>query len=375
MREKLSVEDRKRLHARMLARAVMLAVTAFFVVYVIPPLYDLIQPFFIAFIIVLLLTPLIDFIHKKVRIKRRFLSLFVVALVFLLVSSLCVWIVYMVVSEAVSLAMNYQQILDAVAAELNRISQKFAGLPDFLPGSMEALTDMIISWLQEAGKWLANYILTHSKTITTQFSGGVISVIMAVLSVYFFAADFPRYKAVMVRFSQGPLYGRVRPVAHAAKFALMGYFRAQLLLASFAFIVMFVALAAYGQPYSLLIALLLGFIDFLPILGTSVLLAPWGIILLIGGDVQKGLFLLGLAGTFFLVRKAVEPRVVGSQTGLSPILALFSMYVGMKLGGVWGMIFGPILALMLISIYKSGVMDKAFRDLKLFCGEVMGIFE
>jgi predicted PurR-regulated permease PerM len=50
---------------------------------------------------------------------------------------------------------------------------------------------------------------------------------------------------------------------------------------------------------------------------------------------------------------------------LSPILSLISIYVGMKSGGVAGMILGPILVLVLLNLVRSGIFDSLFRDIRM----------
>jgi predicted PurR-regulated permease PerM len=157
------------------------------------------------------------------------------------------------------------------------------------------------------------------------------------------------------------------------------YFKSQLILASLAFVVMFIALQIYGlffeMKYIFLIALSLMIIDFLPILGTSAILIPWaGYAILMEGDIVKGVFLLALAAGFFVLRRLVEPKILGSQTGLHPIVALMSIYIGLRLAGVWGAILGPVLVIMAIGVYNSRVFDNTIQDLKDLGIDLGGLF-
>ena len=78
-------------------------------------------------------------------------------------------------------------------------------------------------------------------------------------------------------------------------------------------------------------------------------------------------------GIIALFRRVAEPRVLGGQTGLSPILSLVGVYVGMKLAGVLGMILGPILCLVVINVYRSGVLDNVLSDLRLAAADIGAI--
>ena len=80
-------------------------------------------------------------------------------------------------------------------------------------------------------------------------------------------------------------------------------------------------------------------------------------------------------GVVALFRQLAEPRILGGQTGLSPILSLISVYVGMRLAGVPGMILGPVLCLVALNIFRSGVLDAALADMKLAAADLGAILK
>jgi predicted PurR-regulated permease PerM len=136
-------------------------------------------------------------------------------------------------------------------------------------------------------------------------------------------------------------------------------------------LIIFLALTIWGQDYAIIIALICGIIDLVPFFGSGTILVPWAVIELFMTSYSKALFLLILALGLFLFRKLAEPKVVGNQTGLSPLLSLITIYVGMKLGGVVGMILMPILCMMIISLYRVGFFDPTLRDLKMLFQRVI----
>ena len=159
----------------------------------------------------------------------------------------------------------------------------------------------------------------------------------------------------------------------AVKSAFGRYLKAQLLIALTAFALMFPALFIYGQKYAFLIALFLAFLDFLPLLGTSALLTPWGIIEIVRGDIVKGLFLFSLTGSFFFVRRFMEPKIVGSQSELHPLVALLSIAVGIKLSGLWGAILGPIAMMIVVSLIKAHIFDNTVKDIRAAFDDIAGL--
>lgn len=99
--------------------------------------------------------------------------------------------------------------------------------------------------------------------------------------------------------------------------------------------------------------ILIGLLDALPILGTGTFLVPMGIFWLLQGETLRGagLFLLYLVTA--CIRQFLEPRLVGKQLGISPLLVLLSVYLGFFLYGGWGFLLGPLSALLLYGIVKE----------------------
>ena len=96
----------------------------------------------------------------------------------------------------------------------------------------------------------------------------------------------------------------------------------------------------YGPVWALLVAL----VDAVPVLGTGTVLVPWGAVLMLQGETWKGLGLLIIWAGAVLTRTVLEPRLVGKQLGLDPLLTLLFLYVGYRFWGILGMIFAPMLA-------------------------------
>ena len=107
-------------------------------------------------------------------------------------------------------------------------------------------------------------------------------------------------------------------------------------------------------PYAFIIALLLAVVDLLPLLGTGVILIPWALICLLLGQVKLGIGLLALYGVTTLVRQVLEPKLIGDGLGLHPLLSLFSMYAGLRLFGVWGMITAPLVTAGVRAVFGGG---------------------
>jgi predicted PurR-regulated permease PerM len=92
---------------------------------------------------------------------------------------------------------------------------------------------------------------------------------------------------------------------------------------------------------------------------------PWALIEISLGDWRTATYLLVIWGVIALFRRVAEPRFLGSQTGLHPVLSLLSIFVGMKAFGVLGMILAPTILLVILCVCASGVFDGVVYDINL----------
>jgi len=367
--------ERVKLYGRLLARVALFGLGLWLIIRLAPVFLSYFLPFILAFLMASVIYPLVNLLHKKVNIPRRTLSLLLVVLVFFSVGTLIGSFIYSLVRQTVSLARNIEDYLDYVNMSFDILSANLKWLLDFIPGDTEVIvTDLIdafLMWLRDISKSIADYAIANTVPITTSLGSGVVAVVIFIMAAYFITADYSRLSAQFRKIIGSRVYGGYDMVRSATVFALGRYIRAQLLLALIAFCYMLAGLLILRQDYALVIALILAIIDFLPFLGTAVILVPWGIICIVGNFTYKGFFLLALSASFFIVRRLLEPKIVSQQTGLSPLATLFSIYAGMKLGGVWGMIGGPIIAMVAVNVYKAGIFDGITKDAKDVAADIM----
>ena len=147
----------------------------------------------------------------------------------------------------------------------------------------------------------------------------------------------------MVQESKDFLVGTVRQVL-----------KAYLLIMAITFGEISLGLWLLRVDYYLIIGLTVAVLDILPVLGSGSILIPWGIWTLLGGNLPLGAGILLLYAVVTGVRTVLEPRLVGRGMGLSPLVTLISMYVGMKLLGVGGLILAPMAVTLVLFLEESG---------------------
>ena len=123
------------------------------------------------------------------------------------------------------------------------------------------------------------------------------------------------------------------------------------------FLEVFIGLTVLGVRYAFLIALLTAVVDLMPVLGTGTVMIPWGIIDLIAGNYFMGIGLLVLYAIITVIRQILEPKIVGKYVGLYPLLALVSMYVGLKLFGLIGLFGLPLSIVIFDRLRRDGFIN------------------
>jgi predicted PurR-regulated permease PerM len=136
------------------------------------------------------------------------------------------------------------------------------------------------------------------------------------------------------------------------KSAVGGWLIAQGKLAVLTFLVCWGGLWLLGISYAPLWAGVVALVDAVPLLGSGLVLVPWSLVAFLQGNNTKGLGLLSTFGAAFLLRTVLEPRLVGKQIGLDPLVTLIALYLGFRLGGFWGLILSPVLAITVIEFTK-----------------------
>ena len=109
-------------------------------------------------------------------------------------------------------------------------------------------------------------------------------------------------------------------------------------------------------PNAILLGVVVAIVDIMPILGTGAILIPWSIIGFVLGNTKIGVGMLIMYLIITAVRQALEPRVVGQQIGLHPVVTLICMFVGVQLLGIIGLFMFPIIVTILKKMNDEGTI-------------------
>lgn len=333
--------------------------------------FYLFAPFIFAYLITAwILAPILKRVGSRLSTARRIWSVLLISLLLILVLGVLAAVVYYLVVQIIAFVNNWGDTQNTLLEARDTLASLIARYTDI---GVETATEYIDNAIKSVGDWIytdffkvgdfKNWVDTVKTTVPAVVTF-LLSCLFFVMAVYFTSADYPRIRHRIAKCVPKRARPTMATVKTAVVSATFGYLRAQFILSGIATLVAFVVLLIYGQDFALVLALVVGILDFIPFCGSGVMLTPWSIVLLLQGDWVGAIVMFGLSFVLFLFRKVTEPKIVGDQTGLHPLLSLMSMYVGMRLAGLFGMIFMPILWMAVINMYRAGVFDSTIKDVR-----------
>lgn len=315
-------------------------------------------PFLVAFIISLMIEPLIKKMMKKLKLKRRTSSIIIFVIVSGVILGCLIWGIMTLFSEASNLLQGLNDYFDKAYSlfqdfinEFNFDKIKVSNeILNVIQNSTGGVLTAVSSWVRNILNGLLN-IVTSIPVISIYF-------VITVTALYFICVD-KIYILDQIEHHIPELW--VKKVGKHMRDlikTLGGYLKAQATLIFTSFVVSLIGLyilhfIGFNIEYPLLMAIFIGFVDALPILGSGSVMVPWAIISGLNGDLNLGIAIIVLLIIMSIIRQFLEPRLVSKNIGVHPIFTLIAMYTGFKFWGILGMLYGPIILIILKNVFAT----------------------
>ncbi|MCL2068779.1 MAG: sporulation integral membrane protein YtvI [Oscillospiraceae bacterium] len=326
----------------------------------------LIMPFLVAFIIVSLVHPLIRRLKKAVKTDRGVVSFLVMLVIYTLLGTGLFFLIVNLAFRAMDMFRGLSGFYEnALAPSMTQFWESVSVIAASLPVEMHidigTVQDAMMQGVQSSVMALSQRGLEG----VTAFMGGLatflISFIFTIMLSFFISV---RYDAVVLFIkTQLPqkIQDNLAETRGILKAAVGRYLKAYLTMMFITFCELAIGLSLLGARGALLIAAGVAVLDAFPIVGTGTVLIPWTIFEVIRGSYTMALGLIILYATITFVRYILEPKIVGDNLGLNPIVSLMAIYLGFMLFGVFGMIIMPIATQLILELHRRGKI-KLFRD-------------
>lgn len=314
-------------------------------------------PFLIGAALALAAEPAVAFSVKKGKLPRFLAAGICVSATMVLLLGLLVILGSLLLRQLGQLTDAMPDLEQTARQGLTILEDLLLGLAYRAPEGIRPLLTKSVLGLFGSGNQLVQQLAQRIPVLATSFLShvpdGALTLFTAVLSAFMISARLPKLRLwVQKQLSEGPLSG-LPPALDKVRRALVGWLKAQLKLSGMSFSILLAGFLILGVPYAPVWALLIAIVDAVPLLGTGTALVPWALVCFLQGNPMRAVGLLGIFSVTALTRSTLEPRLVGRQLGLDPLITLAALYAGFKLWGIGGMLLAPVLSVAVKELASS----------------------
>lgn len=335
------------------------------------------MPFVIGWVIASIASPMVNWLEKRLKLIKKWGSALIIIGVLGMVGLLIYLLVSTISREIISLIQNIPDMYQDLESGMETIGESLNGVFKLLPVGVQEGWHTMMENLEQVMGEIIGKLSEPTVSAAGRFAKGIpsalIATIVTFISAYFFIAEREEVLLWAKRIAPNALVSRMTMVVDNLKYAVGGYFKAQLKIMVVVYILLLAGFLILRIHFAFLLAFLIAFLDFLPFFGTGTALLPWSIYKFMMGDYKLVLGLLILYGTTQLVRQLIQPKLVGDSMGLKPLVTLVLLYAGYKAGGVFAMIFAVPVGLIVINLHKAGAFDYILDDAKILAEGILSL--
>ena len=323
--------------------AIILGVVFLFVRFLLP----LLAPFVLGLLIAYALQKPTCFLTRKTRAPRKLMAALMVLVFYGTVGVLVAlasiktfsWATQMVVELPSLVRIYVQPVLTQLFQELEQAVMK---MDPTLLETVNYMSNQLLSMLGDLMSSLSMWSMQAISSFASSLPMLFLKLLLMVISTFFIAMDFDKLTAFCMR----QLDEKGKEIFLQVKKYMVGTLfvciRSYGLIMSITFCELLLGFTIIGVEPAVILALCIAIFDILPVLGTGGIMIPWAVITALLGDYSLALKLFVLYLVITIIRNIIEPKIVGSQLGLHPVVTLASMFAGVQLAGVVGLFGFPI---------------------------------
>lgn len=319
------------------------------------------MPFVVGFVIAFLLKPIVRRLVSKFG-DKKWLSLIVVLAFYAFFAFLMFWLFVSVFAGIQRLAqvlppVYNNTIYPAVIKLIDSMGGFVKNLDPEILNIIDEITSSVLNGLESVFKAISSGALNFLTKVVAAVPSLLVSIMIAIISSFFFTLDYQE----IVNKTLEVLPNRVSELILDIKSGLVSvlgkYAKAYLKIMSLTFVELVIGFLIIGVDNPIGLAALIAMVDILPVLGTGGVMIPWVIVEALRANYSFAIALLVLYLIITVIRNIIEPKIVGDQIGLHPLVTLISIYVGVKLFGFAGLLGLPIAITIVKSLHDEGKIN------------------
>lgn len=313
-------------------------------------------PFLIGIIIAYVVQKPAAFISQKTKFKKQncagILSIlvFVVVIIFI---SLIGWFLYIQLSKLISYFSsennNISQYIEKLYTYIESLIQK----TEFNSALKKFSNDTINGFIAKISVFLSNGVASFIKNLPTL----LITCVVTIVATCYISKDYERLLKFAKGFLNERFYKRVVDIKNVFAECFLKFILGYFWLFLITFSELFVGFLLLGVKHYFILAFLVAFLDMLPVIGTGTILLPWAIVMFFQNDYKLGFGVVILYLIITVIRNFAEPKIIGKQIGINPLFTLVFIFLGLRLGGIMGMLVLPVVLTVLFTYFRRQILD------------------
>ena len=362
-------EERKAAE-RMLFRLLMVILILVIGVWLVPQVWDKFSPFLIAVPIAAMLQPVVLWLQKKLKMKPGIASLIPVLLLLALVLVLFWWLLSFGIDQLSYLVNHSPEIVNETVTSIREATNNFLKNvgQNFSPDAQQWFRNSMNTLVKEVTQWgatLASRALSFSVNLAAALPYSLVYLSFVCMGLYFVSKDYANIRSYLPGGAKRKQDSSTTELTNSAIKSLVAYLKVQCSFAAMVMVISFIYLTCFRFQYAGMIALVAGIMEMIPMVGNGLLYVVLGVSALLDGNTAVGIQVLALTGGLQLLRRLLEPKIVSNSIGITPLESLIGMFAGMRMGGILGLIGGPVLMSVLVGSVRGRRFESFLEDGKL----------
>lgn len=315
------------------------------------------MPFLFAAVLALSAEPLVSTFQKRLHFPRAAAAGVGILIALGVAALILMTLLGLLIRQLGQLSGILPDLEEAAVSGMTSLEDYLVSLAHRAPGTTgELLSDGVENFFSD-GTALVNQVtarlLSAATGVVTQIPDSALGFGTWLLASFMISAKLPAIRQWLRQQFSGKRQQQVLDGLKRLKKNIFAWLTAQAKLMGITFLILTGGFLILQIRHALLWAAVISLVDALPVLGTGTVLIPWSIVCFLQGQSVRAIGLLGTYAATWLIRSVLEPKLIGKQLGLDPLVTLIAMYAGYQIWGLLGMIFSPLLAVTVTQAISS----------------------
>lgn len=350
----MDIEKKQTFLINILFYGVILALAFFGFKYVVP----ILTPFISAFIIAWLIQRPVKSLARRFNINNKVVGIGLLIFVYLFIGGLIITLAMGLFSYVGDFFAELPSIItNDIRPFLDDIGMNFTEMVASLPSGIQegflAALQSLDTALDNLVAAISSWTIDFATGLVTAVPGFFISLVLCIISSFFFVADYERVVGFAISHMNAKVRRFFNDLYRFIKDKVIVVIKSYATIMAITFLELTIAFFIIGLDGFIWIALGIAIFDILPVFGTGGIMIPWALLMFINGNITLGIELSVIYVIVTIIRNIIEPKIVGGNLGLHPVLTLASMLIGSHFFGVVGLFGCPLLISFILYLHKE----------------------